>query len=199
MNTQRKKAIKILSKRYTKEYLVELKNDIEQFNKGLSVSRHSIIILDPDDIFTHYVLIFNIKGENDEFNGAEYIMELKADDNFPFTSPTFKILTPNGVYDNKSLPCIEIGHEHQNNSIASLGMIGFSNVIIGTLIDYHYLRNNGGGRHILQDISISDIKQYSKQSIRYNNQNYSKIISLFKQHLIETGANTMLKTQLSIA
>lgn len=84
--------------------------------------------------FKHKTHVGDKTGEFDPLNGGEYIFNLTATSDVPFSPPNFEFITPNGVYVPLKLPCVDMGTYHSSNYPAALGMGGFAMNIINGLI-----------------------------------------------------------------
>jgi ubiquitin-protein ligase len=111
-----------------------------------------------------YALIYDVTGDSDEYVDGEYVIEITVTKNFPTDPPIFKFLTPNGLYDINVPVCIEIGHFHKSNYIATLKLTGFTLQLISGLIGWKTL---GAGINIIKT-SIPEKKLLAKNSSEYN-------------------------------
>ncbi len=113
-----------------------------------------------------YIVFHHIPGDENEFEGGEYLCKLEAPVDFPFSAPTFEFITPNGVFDTKAKPCIEIGHFHQGSYSATLGMSGFATRILGGLLAWKELVDSGGIAII--NTTIEEKKRLAASSVAFN-------------------------------
>jgi ubiquitin-protein ligase len=120
--------------------------------------------MSPNDVNTWYILIENVKGEEDEFEGGQYLVRMKAPPNFPYAPPEFYFMTPNGLYDVEKKVCISIGEFHKDSYQATLGMLGFAEQLVSGMTDVKFL---GHGISILH-LSTEQRKQYARESENYN-------------------------------
>ena len=130
--------------------------------------------MDPKDTQTWYILVRNVLGPNNEFEGGQYIFKMEAPNDFPVSPPRFYALTPNGFYATNGKCCISQGEYHANDYKAVLGMRGFAQELWNGLMNYHQM---GHGIN-LQNTSIADKKAYAKKSREYNQTNLSKELHL---------------------
>ncbi|QJX72331.1 ubiquitin-conjugating enzyme E2 [Faustovirus] len=121
--------------------------------------------MSPTDVNTWYILIENVKGEEDEFEGGQYLVRMKAPPNFPFSPPEFYFMTPNGLYDVEKKVCISIGEFHKESYQATLGMLGFAEQLVSGMTDVKFL---GHGISILH-LTAADRKKFANESVNYNN------------------------------
>lgn len=154
------------------------------------------VILDKD-INTWYVMIHGLKGNEDEYLGGQYLFKLIIPEDFPAKVFSFSCLTPNGVYMVGGKICISIGEYHQNDGPSSSNADhGYTpardgspdkfvrEIINGLIIRNHDLLEKGNNKGLSNGIniqfeSIETTKKMAKNSIQYNNENYSNIIEAF--------------------
>ena len=82
--------------RLQKEYKTLCKDfnaQIDSHPEGLITNDNFIAAPDPKNIFQWYFVIFGLGGE---FKGGFYMGMLGFPDNFPWSPPYIKMLTPNG-------------------------------------------------------------------------------------------------------
>lgn len=130
----------------------------------------------PEDVNTWYILIENVKGEEDEFEGGQYLVRMKAPANFPFSPPEFYFMTPNGLYDVEKKVCISIGEYHKESYQATLGMLGFAEQLVSGMTDVKFL---GSGISILR-LTAEDRRKFTRESVNYNlthNRQYLDLIT----------------------
>lgn len=146
-----------------------------QKNKQKSPDEMLDFRIKDDDLTVWYAKITHLVGENDEFVDGEYLVEVTATNDFPTKPPDFKFLTPNGVYAPRTRVCIDIGAYHAENYPATLGMVGFTKMLISGLIGYVHL---GHGINLIET-SIDKKKLLALESREYNRTKNSEIIALF--------------------
>ncbi|AMN83845.1 hypothetical protein D5b_00426 [Faustovirus] len=133
--------------------------------------------MSPEDVNTWYILIENVKGEEDEFEGGQYLVRMKAPANFPFSPPEFYFMTPNGLYDVEKKVCISIGEFHKESYQATLGMLGFAEQLVSGMTDVKFL---GHGISILH-LTAADRKRYALESENYNHTHNRKFLDLITE------------------
>jgi len=131
--------------------------------------------LSNDDLGKWYVKISNISGDNDEFVGGEYFVEIRAPASYPDDPPEFYFYTPNGVYKPHEKVCVDMGSEHAGNYPATLGMNGFVQMLLGGMIAWQDL---GGGRH-LEYTDVDTKRNHAEQSHAYNCETHPELMALF--------------------
>lgn len=130
--------------------------------------------MDPNSITDIYILIHNINGEQNEFVGGEYIVHMKLPNNFPFSPPVFKFLTPQGICEINVPVCIDIGHFHPENYRPVLGIYGFAMNLCSFM-----LSDQLDGINIIKT-DIMKKKQFALESKEYNEKNHKTIIDNLK-------------------
>jgi ubiquitin-protein ligase len=143
-----------------------------QYRKAIGSPCDMVKYYMTDDVGVWYVLLSGFSGTNDEYVGGEYLCELTAPPSFPFNPPSFKVLTPNGVYIPDQKVCISIGEYHSQNYRAVLGMSGFAKQIISGIIGWKELTSGIG----LTTTTIEEKKQFAHKSYDFNRINYPDII-----------------------
>jgi hypothetical protein len=106
-------------------------------------------VVDESNVKRWYCRIRNIRGRDGEFEGGEYLIEMNADDDYPFTPPVFFVRTPNGVYDGgfdrQVDVCLGNGHLHKDKFAAGQGgMMGFMMMTLNGMMNWR-LTNTGHG------------------------------------------------------
>ena len=124
-----------------------------------------------DDVGIWYVLIHDL---DDEFKDGEYLVKMVAHENYPYTSPRFYFLTPNGVYGIDGKVCISIGEFHENKYPPHIGMDGFARQLISGMVCYNEL--GSGIRIVTNAHSKKDREDLAKRSKQYNKLHYPDII-----------------------
>jgi len=128
-----------------------------------------------DNLTVWYAKITHLIGENDEFADGEYLVKVTATDDFPVKPPDFQFLTPNGVYESHKRVCIDIGSYHTENYPATLGMVGFTKMLVSGLVDYAHL---GHGINLIKT-TVEEKKRLASKSREYNRTKNAEIIALF--------------------
>jgi hypothetical protein len=122
-----------------------------------------------------YAIVSNMIGKSEEFVGGVYLVRIIIPDNYPFEPPSFVFLTPNGFCKVGETPCVDMGAEHPLNYKATLGILGFMNIVIGTIeMDWE----NISGRHFIHE-PLETVRTFAEQSTAYNAKHYSNILTLF--------------------
>ena len=131
--------------------------------------------LSGDDLGRWYAKITNLSGLNNEFEGGEYLVEIRAPKNYPYGPPEFYFYTPNGIYEPMKKACVDQGSEHPDKYQATLGMNGFVGLLLSGMIAWSDL---GAGRYIVLT-TIAEKKKLAVASHAYNREKYPEIIALF--------------------
>jgi hypothetical protein len=120
-----------------------------------------------------------IRGPNDEFCGAEFLVKMEMDKINPHTKPPkFWLKTPNGVYKIDERPCIGIGEYHSNDFLAGLGPRGFAYEVANGINSYPEL---GGGMHLVYGhYSADQMREFSRKSAKYNWEKHKDIMLMIK-------------------
>ena len=143
----------------------------------------TFILKSSDDPTIWIGLIENVNGDDNEFTGGEYLFEVRATKDYPYKTPEFTILTPNGIYNPDKKVCINIGVYHTNNWPASLGMGGFAAQLPNGLIGWKTL---GSGINLVnhsnypKKIAIDKLKNLASNSRVFNRVKYPKYIERFE-------------------
>ena len=98
--------------RLQKEYKTLLKDfngQIDSHPEGLITKDNFIAAPDPKNIFVWYFVIFGLDGP---FKGGFYMGQLGFPDNFPWSPPYIKMLTPNGKMMPNVKQCLTISDHH---------------------------------------------------------------------------------------
>ncbi len=138
-----------------------------------------------DSIDTWYIMYHNLGGA---LEGAELIFKLKAQENYPYDAPIFNALTPNGICNVNVPVCIDIGHYHKENMVATLGMAGFVNILLGLLTQSVVETNKSltqiNGLNFVTGMNLVDIRKYASASVQYNDTHLREI----KQRILTSYA-----------
>jgi len=159
---------------------------MNHFNRAIKTpSEFCKFALDPENINIWYILLSGLAGENDEFKDGQYIIKLIANDNYPHNPPAFYFMTPNGVFEIDVSICISIGLYHSENYRQALGMHGFANQVVSSIIGWKDLERGIG---IQKNIKPEIIKNYTFSSVSYN-----KNVLKYYLDLIENNYNEYSK------
>lgn len=181
------RCVKVLTNTYKVKYMKLIAQEVKDMKtriankEPLEFTRNIIYVIDPDDVKIWYGLIFNVVTDDKEFDGGEYIIQLKASNDYPQKPPVFIMLTPNGVYNNNKAPCINIGHYHSNNYQCTLGMPGFGSAVAESMRAHKDLES---GVSIIKT-TTKQKQKLAKKSIKYNRDNHGDIMDMFKTHFEE--------------
>lgn len=129
-----------------------------------------------DKPYIWYVLLSGFSGDDNEFEGGEYLVRMEAPEKFPYEPPSFYFMTPNGVYGVETKVCIHIGEYHKADYRAALGMRGFAEQLVSGMIGWKSL---GGGISILSTKN-EEKKKLAKASREYNNKNFPKVMKMIQ-------------------
>jgi ubiquitin-protein ligase len=140
-----------------------------------------------DEPHIWYILLNNFAGNDEEFEGGEYLVRMEAPQprpasksgeqdrpGFPFEPPHFYMLTHNGVYGVDKKVCISIGEFHADQYRATLGMSGFADNLVSGLIGWREL---GGGIEI-KTTTAKEKAKLAKESVASNYEQYPEIMEL---------------------
>lgn len=143
---------------------------------------HMMFYMSEDDVKVWYILIHGLKGQEDEFEGGEYIVRMRASDGFPYTPPEFMFMTPNGLYEvGTEKICVSIGKYHSDQYSGALGMRGFAVNLVSGLIGW---RDMGHGIAIM-NTKVDQKRKFARESAEYNDTKHADI----KQKILESYAN----------
>lgn len=127
-----------------------------------------------------YVKISNVFGLEDEFTNGEYIAEITVGQNYPWSPPRVKFLTPNGVtLTNQTLsinPFNDIFHSRGDGWFPALGIYGAAQLLPAVLMQWREL---GYGIAIKSNKSKEDIKCLALGAAAYNSKELAEINALF--------------------
>lgn len=129
---------------------------------------HIKIGIQEDNIMNIYCLIY---GLSDDYNGGEYIFNIKLAKNHPFDPPDFYFLTPNGRFEINKKLCFSNSSYHKSEWSPIWNL---KTIILGFLS--FFLENDSKGIGHIQ--SNNNKPQYALASKEYN-QRYKEIIELF--------------------
>lgn len=149
-----------------------------------------------DDPKIWYILIRNIKGDDDEFTGGEFLFEMFANDKFPAEPPRFYARTPNGVYEKDKICCISIGQYHAKSYRPVEGMRGFAIELANGLMNYEGLYKSGGINII--KTTIDEKKYLTKNSIKFNWEYYPHIMRMLEDQYAEYAPKWDMKNTADI-
>ena len=159
---------------------------MNQYRKAIGEpSTFAMYSMDPNDIGTWYIKLFDIGGDKDEFVGGEYLVKITAPSEFPMKPPHFEMLTPNGVYGINCKVCISIGEYHASSYRATLGITGFVQQLMSGLVGWETL---GGGINIIKS-TVAEKKKLAESSREYNAKNNKEIDDLIKASYAEYSKN----------
>lgn len=156
-----------------------------QFKKSIQEPNEYVkFYIDDQNPNEWWILIYNFAGDNDEFVGGEYLLNVKAPDNFPFDPPQFFFYTDNGVYDTHKKVCISIGEYHRTQYRPALGMSGFINQLWNGMIGWKTL---GHGIN-LKTTDIKTKKLLAASSKNFNRTKYPDIVTMIEDCYKEYSA-----------
>lgn len=147
---------------------------LNQYKYALSQNNPNLCFyMNPDDVTSIYVLIYNVVGTHNEFEGGEYLVHMKIPENYPFSPPVFRFLTPQGRCNINVAVCIDIGHFHSENYRPSLGLYGFAMSLYSFL-----LSDVTDGINII-NCGVEEKRRLAASSVEYNKTNYADILAHF--------------------
>ena len=137
-----------------------------------------------DDIYTWYILISNLEGENGILKGGEYLIKLVIPSSFPQNPLEFYFQTKNEMFAVNQKVCISIGSYHPENGIPALGVYGFSIELVNIMVMHREL---GHGISIL-DHNPEAIRAAAQKSRDYNRKRYGDLITKIEECYKEYSA-----------
>jgi ubiquitin-protein ligase len=141
--------------------------------------------MQPDDINTWYVKLFNFSGAKDEYKGGEYIIKFTLPPLFPKAeTPWFLFLTPNGTYGDEPKVCIELGNYHKEKIRGVLQIGKFAHQLMQGLIGHHEMTE---GINII-DATTEQRRVYARNSVSYNQEHYADILENIHSNFREYSA-----------
>lgn len=140
-----------------------------------------------------YVLLHNLKGNEDEFEGGEYLVRVYIHNGEGKTwtqdptknIPRFIFLTPNGIFEIEKKCCINIGEFHSHNAAKpnSVSTGEFITNLVAAMLQHKEL---GGGIHLVNSkYSTENRKFMAKESRDYNIKNYPGIMNIINKQYKE--------------
>jgi ubiquitin-protein ligase len=152
----------------------KIQNHYNRYNKERHLHKNvkDVVILN-DNWMKWYVIIHNL--EDELFVGGEFIMELSMPSDIVRGPPAMRYLTETGIFKvgpNSNI-CLSISSFHPSMYSPAIGIIGFVNMIIGTLPYYQDLK---GGVSVLSNPTRENIKECTSNSIIYNMKHHFKIL-----------------------
>lgn len=130
------------------------------------------LYMDENNIHDWYILFHNLLSEEDELKDGEYLFMIRAMSTFPASPPIFIAITPNGVFEPLKRPCISIGEYHKERWVPALGMSGFIDSLMSTLVSWRCL---GEGINI-NKTTPEEKKQFAIKSKEFNYQKYPELM-----------------------
>lgn len=156
---------------------------IGQFQRAIKLRNEYVkFYMNPMKVDEWWVLIHNISGKNDEFKGGEFLVKLVAPDEFPDKPPGFHFMTPTGIFAVEGDICISIGKYHANNYRPVLGMHGFADEIMNSLVTWKSL---GHGIGIEPNATLDQIRLCTSKSRAYNTKYYADKVQLINESFAE--------------
>lgn len=173
-----------------KSLLANYKKAVNEFHPYLD------FVINESNVGQWWCRFRDIEGRDDEFHGGEYIIEMNAPADYPFSPPVFYVRTPNGVYDggyNKNINvCIGIGHFHKADYAAGQGgMMGFIMMTLNGFMNWRLTGTGIGilhseyftrGAHAQQEMDEPlnvEKRRLANESRAYNRKHFPKIMDLF--------------------
>lgn len=161
-----------------------MKVKLKRANRGKSTFKLIKDDYDGKDVdLVVFVLYKDLKGYENELDGAEYLCVFIFPLEFPFKPPEFQFLTPNGIYDMDTHPCVTIGSYHADGYKAAGGIYDFIRAIGSTLIAYDVLESGIG--IISTSTTVDEKKELAQMSKQYNEENYPKIMKTMREQYDE--------------
>jgi ubiquitin-protein ligase len=156
-----------------------------QGQKALKEDHPNLLVhVHEDDCTLFTFMVLNLPPP---YAHGEYLFQLKAPKGFPQKPPSFKFLTPNGVFEPGGKICISIGEFHANDRAgatgaygwrAALGMIGFAREggVNGMLIP----ESLGHGIRVISPCASAAARRgHAAASIAFNRENYAELSDAF--------------------
>jgi ubiquitin-protein ligase len=113
-----------------------------------------------------YILI---KGpEGSDFEGGEYVLHLECKDDYPFSPPTIRMLTPNGRFKTDEKICTSFSSYHADTWSPAINFNVITLSVLSFMLDLD-------AKHVgrVDAINHLDIKKYAKDSQTYNKKSIS--------------------------
>lgn len=144
-----------------------------QFKKACKEPvEHIKFYMSPEDCKTWYVLLHHLGGDNNEYDGGEYLVRMQLPEDFPFSPPSFYFMTHNGLYSYEKKVCISIGEYHKDEYRASLGVLGFTKNLISGMIGW---KDMGAGINLLKP-KEQDLRKHATESVAFNREKNAQIL-----------------------
>jgi ubiquitin-protein ligase len=141
--------------------------------------------MEPNDINTWYVKLFNFSGDKDEYKGGEYIIKFTLPSLFPKSEPPwFLFLTPNGTYGDQPKACVDLGGFHKENMRGVLQIGKFAHILMQGLIGWHEMTS---GVNIVE-ATTEQRRVYARNSVAYNQEHYADILENIHSNFREYSA-----------
>lgn len=156
---------------------------LNHYSEAISESNSHVKFYMSDNLTEWYIMIHGIKGNDDEFVGGEYVVKLIAPasqdigQSYPTKPPRLIFLTPNGVFNPEENVCISIGEFHSEKYPSAIGMHGFANQLISTMIGWKDIE------HALayQATSLEEKKKLAAESKKYNREKLGEITARIEE------------------
>jgi ubiquitin-protein ligase len=152
----------ICARRVRKEYEELMRNPLPNIHLSLS----------PDDHLSWYCLIHDLQ---DNYEGGEYIFQIKLSPRYPFAPPDFYMLTPSGRFEIGKKLCFSNSSMHAESWSP---MWTIRTMILGFL-SFFLESNSTGVGHIAT--TAEEKKQLASQSKQYNMDHNLPILMMIYQ------------------
>ena len=149
-------------------FVKKLLKDYDDINKN-PIENVKVAYLE-NNLYECYCLFHNL---SDEYEGGEYILNIKLSPNHPMDPPNFFFLTPNGRFEiNKKLCFSNSGYHAESWS----PMWNLRTIVLGFLSFFLDKKSSGIGHLNYTDL---DKKFFAGKSKEYNAINLSELLLLF--------------------
>ena len=180
-----------------------LKSIIQCFKKW-SETRHPYLefLMPDDDVSKWWIRMSNFDGNDGEFKGGEYLIQMFAPKDYPFGPPEFFYKTPTGVFEINVDVCLATGKFHKENFAAGQGgMGGYACQLLNSMI---FWKDLGPGINIMDETYhcanrevkrsveprlLESRKRYAAASREYNRKKYPDIIRQFDESPFNIALN----------
>lgn len=151
--------------------LKRLQKELEIFQKEPVES--CIVRPKPDNMLEWYFVLHNVQEA--VYKDGVYFGHIKLPNDYPFSPPVFKVLTPNGRFAVNTTICTTFSHYHKEEWSPKWTIQG---MIIGLLS--FMLDDNGSGVGSIKESNEKRI-QYAKDSKTYNKNCLPELVELFPE------------------
>eukprot|EP01031_Cornospumella_fuschlensis_P025089 gene25089-30303_t len=131
------------------------------------------IAVDPEDRLNWYCMIYNLTDP--QYQGGEYIFNIKLSARYPFEPPDFFFLTPNGRFEINKKLCFSNSSYHKE----SWSPIWTLKTIILGFLSFFLENSSRGIGHLTT--SASDKHALAAQSISFNETRLTAVLAMIRE------------------